>query len=197
MAIWLMIALIYYLWDDSSGWRDGQWYIEFFLFTQVTVAILTPIFLMAITIAILGAERKEEKETNDLYMYDRRFAQRVKHPNRGLVREPQEPRREPEIRRVAPETRRVEARPPPEPRPRPRPRPAPAYDHIPEYEPSIYDDEIQCPACRRWISTDMPSCAFCRTKVGNFNRVRQVQKQYRSGQINKIQYDRAMKNLKG
>jgi hypothetical protein len=200
LIFWLVLALMFYLWSDDTGWRDGGWYFEFMVFAQVTFAILTPIFLMAIAIGALRDEKKEsEQDPNDLYMHDRRFAQRVMHPNRGYVREPQPQRPEPEIRRVAPEVRRVEARPRPEPRPKPKPKPAPKpqYDHIPEFEPSIYEDEVQCPTCRRWISTDMPRCAFCRTKVANFNRVRQVQGQYRNGQINKVQYDRAMKNLKG
>ena len=197
LVIWLMIALIYYLWDDSSGWRDGGWYIELWLLAQVTFYILTPIFLMAIAIGVLRDEKKEP-EPYDPYLYDERLNTRARYSHRAEARPERRPPRQP-----APEPRqRPRQRPEPEirrvqPAPKPRPAPRPQYENVPEYEPSIYDEEIQCPACRRWISTDMPRCAFCRTKVANFNRVRQVQKQYRSGQINKIQYDRALKNLKG
>jgi hypothetical protein len=194
LVIWLMIAIIYHLWDDSSMWREAQWYYEFMLLAQVMFFILTPIFLMAIAIGVLRSEKKEEPEPVDPYYYDQHMSTRARYSHRAESRPEPRPQRQPEPRprqRPEPEIRRVP------PRPKPRPAPRPQYENVPEYEPSIYDEEIQCPACRRWISTDMPRCAFCRTKVSNFNRVRQVQKQYRSGQINKIQYDRALKNLKG
>lgn len=193
LIIWLVIALIYFMWHDDSGWRDGQWYWEYMMFAQLVFAILTPVFLMAIAIGVLRDEKPETREESANEYYDLRPATRSRH------QPPAETRTETRAQtRAAPRQQRTETRyVQPEPRPRPRAASRPTYEHIPEYEPSIYEDEVQCPTCRRWISTDMPRCAFCRTKVSNFNRVRQVQKQYRSGQINKVQFDRAMKNLKG
>jgi hypothetical protein len=194
LITWLILALVFYLWSDDSGWRDGGCYFEFMFFAQLTFAILTPIFLMAIAISVL---RDEKAETRDVLTANEYYSSRPARPRYQSRTEPRAQRTE--RRQPRAESRYVEAEPrhQDEPRPRPRAAPKPAYEQVPAFEPSIYEDEVQCPTCRRWISTDMPSCAFCKTKVSNFNRVRQVQKQFRTGQINKVQYDRAMKNLKG
>ena len=221
LVFWLILALIFYLWSDDTYWRDDGWYYEFMTLAQLSFLILTPIMLMAVALAILSDDKREEPKMNfvDTRPVESRPAPRYEVFEEEYERPAPAPRPQPRAQPRAQPRTQSRQQPAPQPRPRPqqraqpraqqrarpraqpRPRPQPQartfYDGIPDYEPSIFDDEIQCPACNKWITTDMPSCAFCKTKVANFNRVRQVKAQYNQGNITRDQYNKAMKNLKG
>lgn len=217
LMLWLVIMILLFYIDSNEGGNGGAAWYAFIELAQLAFFIFTPIMLMVIALALLRDDRKDEPKLDfiDTRPLENRPAPRYQRP--APVYEEPEPRPRPRPRaQPRPQPRpqpRVQPRPQPRAQPRAQPRPQPraqprqqprprsqppsAFDDVPDYEPSIFDDEIQCPACKKWISTDMPRCAFCRTSVSNFNRVRQVQAQYNQGNITRDQYNHTMKNLKG